>query len=341
MSGTDTSRGADVYMQRGRIRAVCAEEDVHGMACADGGMCAGGGTLRGWEVGHLAGRGRPVGVKEVRWVAVEEGTDVCGCTKEEEQQREAVNGRTGSLWRQADSRKRKSGSEQASFGAEEETAASGVLDGMRQAGDADQGVITIIPDYRLVPDVQHPGAARDVRDAMQWVIDNPKKFAFGGVTEPDLDALFVMGHSAGAMNVFTILITPELYSATLHPKIKGAVLFAGAYTFEEMPSVMTAAVEQYYGGFEHQREKLPLGLLQAASDEKIASLPRLLLGIAERDPESLVNASKNFQLALEARGLTYDKFVAAGHNHISVTFALSTGQGEEWASDVVKWIRSA
>ncbi|PBK98484.1 alpha/beta-hydrolase [Armillaria gallica] len=206
---------------------------------------------------------------------------------------------------------------------------------------ADQGFITIIPDYRLVPDVQHPEAARDVRDAMQWVVDNPEKLAFGGVTEPDLDALFVMGHSAGAMNVFTILITPELYSATLHPKIKGAVLFAGAYTFEEMPSFMTAPVEQYYGGFEHQKEKLPLGLLQAASDEKIASLPRLLLGIAERDPESLVNASKNFQLALEARGLTYDKFVAAGHNHISVTFALSTGQGEEWASDVVKWIRSA
>ncbi len=64
------------------------------------------------------------------------------------------------------------------------------------------------------------------------------------------------------------------------------MLFAGAYTFEEMPSFMTAPVEQYYGGFEHQKEKLPLGLLQAASDEKIASLPRLLLGIAERDPES-------------------------------------------------------
>ncbi|KAK0434533.1 alpha/beta-hydrolase [Desarmillaria tabescens] len=215
-----------------------------------------------------------------------------------------------------------------------------------------QGFITIIPDYRLVPSVQHPGAAQDVRDAMQWAIDNPENLAFGGATEPDLDALFVMGHSAGAMNVFTILITPELYSATLHPRIKGAVLFAGAYTFEEMPGFMTVAVEQYYGpasveqvnGHEHkgkhQREKLPLGLLQAATEEKITSLPRLLLGIAERDPDSLIDASKNFQLALEARGLTYDKFVAAGHNHISVNFAVGTGQGEEWAEDVVKWIRS-
>ncbi|KAK0453014.1 Alpha/Beta hydrolase protein [Desarmillaria tabescens] len=217
-----------------------------------------------------------------------------------------------------------------------------------------QGFITIIPDYRLVPAVQHPGAAQDVRDAMQWAIDNPENLAFGGATEPDLDALFVMGHSAGAMNVFTILISPELYSATLHPRIKGAVLFAGAYTFEEMPGFMSDAVEQYYGpasveangdsGLEHkgthQREKLPLGLLQAATEEKMTSLPKLLLGIAERDPDSLINASKNFQLALEARGLTYDKFVAAGHNHISVNFAVGTGQGEEWAEDVVKWIRS-
>ncbi|KAK0486600.1 Alpha/Beta hydrolase protein [Armillaria novae-zelandiae] len=205
---------------------------------------------------------------------------------------------------------------------------------------ADQGLITIIPDYRLVPAVQHPGAAQDVRDAMQWAVDNPEKLALGGAADPDLDALFVMGHSAGAMNMFTILITPELYSATLHPRIKGAVLFAGAYTLEEMPSFMTAAVEQYYGDFGNQKERLPLGLLRAASDEKVASLPRLLLGIAERDPESLVDASKNFQLALDARGVTYDKFVAAGHNHISVSFALSTGQGEEWASDVGKWIRS-
>ncbi|PBK62672.1 hypothetical protein ARMSODRAFT_1008163 [Armillaria solidipes] len=56
----------------------------------------------------------------------------------------------------------------------------------------------------------------------------------------------------------------------------------------------------------YQREKLvPLGLLQAATEEKIASFPRLLLGIAEPDPDSLINAS-----TLDARVLTYDKFLA-------------------------------
>ncbi|KAK0436370.1 hypothetical protein EV421DRAFT_1980663 [Armillaria borealis] len=53
--------------------------------------------------------------------------------------------------------------------------------------------------------------------------------------------------------------------------------------------------------YKHQKEKLPLGLLQAVTEEKIASFPRLLLGIAERDPDSLINAS-----TLDARVLTYD-----------------------------------
>ncbi len=54
---------ADVYMQRGRMRAVCAEEVMRGMACGDGGMYAGGRTLRsevlqGGEMAQIVGAGR-------------------------------------------------------------------------------------------------------------------------------------------------------------------------------------------------------------------------------------------------------------------------------------------
>ncbi|SJL06707.1 uncharacterized protein ARMOST_10049 [Armillaria ostoyae] len=70
------------------------------------------------------------------------------------------------------------------------------------------------------------------------------------------------------------------------------------------------------------------------------SFPGLLLDIAEQDPDSLINASKILQSTLDAHVLTYDKFLAVGHNHTSVNFALDMGQGEEWASDVVKWINS-
>ncbi|KAK0204258.1 hypothetical protein DFS33DRAFT_1454511 [Desarmillaria ectypa] len=40
------------------------------------------------------------------------------------------------------------------------------------------------------------------------------------------------------MDMFTILALPELYSPTLQPRIKGAVLLSGPYTFEDMPADM-------------------------------------------------------------------------------------------------------
>ncbi|KAK0441778.1 uncharacterized protein EV420DRAFT_1752435 [Desarmillaria tabescens] len=38
--------------------------------------------------------------------------------------------------------------------------------------------------------------------------------------------------------------------------------------------------------------------------------------------------------------VSYDEFVAKGHNHVSLMFALGTRQGEEWAEDAVKWIHA-
>ncbi len=44
------------------------------------------------------------------------------------------------------------------------------------------------------------------------------------------------------MNLFIILALRELYSPALHPRIKGAVLLSGPYTFEIMPADRKDAV---------------------------------------------------------------------------------------------------
>ncbi|KAK0442793.1 Alpha/Beta hydrolase protein [Desarmillaria tabescens] len=176
---------------------------------------------------------------------------------------------------------------------------------------ASRGFLTVVPDYRLVDSgVKFPGAAQDVGDAIQWVVDN--------LPFPDSD-IYVLGHSAGAMNMFTILNLPELYSPTLNPRIKGAVLLSGPL---------------YYGKDDKAKERVPLALLESAS---AIPTPRLLLGIGERDIPCLHPAMEKFGEALR---VSYDEFVAKGHNHLSLVFALGTGQGEEWAEDVVKWIHA-
>ncbi|KAK0229457.1 hypothetical protein EDD85DRAFT_745507, partial [Armillaria nabsnona] len=62
--------------------------------------------------------------------------------------------------------------------------------------------ITVVFAYHLVDSgVQFPGTAQDVRDAMQWVVNN--------LPFSDSD-IYILGHSVGPTNVFTILALPEL-----------------------------------------------------------------------------------------------------------------------------------
>ncbi len=201
-----------------------------------------------------------------------------------------------------------------------------------------KGFITIVPDYRLSPEVKHPEQAADIRDALLWVVENPQSLLFNGVTNPDINSLYVMGHSAGAVNVFSMLASPELYSDVLHPKIGGVILFSGAYAYDatSLPTLQASTVKEYFAG--EVTSKLPLSVLQTADANRVASFPRILLGVSERDPQSFLDGSKMFSDALVARGVKHEQFIAEGHNHLSVTFCLGTGEGEEWSADVARWI---
>lgn len=57
---------------------------------------------------------------------------------------------------------------------------------------AEQGFTTVIPDYRVFPEVRFPGFVEDAAEAMRWTVDHIAEF--GG----DPRRIIVMGHSAGA-----------------------------------------------------------------------------------------------------------------------------------------------
>ncbi|KAK0231968.1 hypothetical protein EDD85DRAFT_774662 [Armillaria nabsnona] len=183
--------------------------------------------------------------------------------------------------------------------------------------------ITIVHDYRLVDSgVQFPGAAQDVRDAIQWVIDN--------LPFPNFD-IYILGHSAEVMNILT-----ELYSPTLHSHNKGAILLSGCYMFEDVPADVKDSIRLCYDKDTEAKKRVPLALLDSAS----VPTPRLLLGIGNRDIPCLHPTMEKFSEPSKAKGVSYDEFVAQGHNHVSLVFALGTWQGEEWAEDAVKWIHA-
>ncbi|KAJ7358342.1 alpha/beta-hydrolase [Mycena albidolilacea] len=197
------------------------------------------------------------------------------------------------------------------------------------------GFITIIPDYRLAPETPYPGGAEDLRVVLEWTAS-----AAGDALGPaaDREKIFLLGHSAGGVHVMTMLFREPTVLAS--GRVKGAFIASAPtyYDFDVMDEPTARGVEAYYGA--RTVEGSPLTLFRAASEEMIRALPPLALLTCERDPEWMrVNLAESRRM-LEERGIKVPLIVAKGHNHVSITFALGTGQGEGWAEDVVRWMRA-
>ncbi|OBZ73142.1 putative carboxylesterase 7 [Grifola frondosa] len=187
---------------------------------------------------------------------------------------------------------------------------------------ANRGFIVVIPDYRLVPEAKFPEPAEDVRDAISWVVRNTEEVMQGTNLEADTENLFVMGHSAGANHVMTMLLYPGLLPHDLLARIRGVI-----------PRV-------YYGSEKDILDRMPITLLRQASDEAIQGLPDLLLMASENDPGALRAGIDEFVAELKRRlGRDVKLSLMVGHNHISPHWALWSGAGEEWAVEVTEWIK--
>ncbi|KPX73392.1 Esterase/lipase/thioesterase family protein [Pseudomonas syringae pv. maculicola] len=92
---------------------------------------------------------------------------------------------------------------------------------------AARGMVVVIADYRLYPQVRYPDFLDDSAKALAWAYKNAK--TYGG----DPDRLYVMGHSAGAYNAAMLALDPRwLAREGLAPSIlSGWIGLAGPYDF--------------------------------------------------------------------------------------------------------------
>jgi len=199
---------------------------------------------------------------------------------------------------------------------------------------AHRGFITVVPDYRLVPEVQFPAASEDVRDAVNWIFNNADAIGRGhAIPAPDVDAMFVMGHSAGAVHTKVLALYPPLRDTT-QPRLKGLIWCAGPWSFG-------ATVQGYFGSQAQQEENEPRALWNGLPDEEIGNLPDILLVRAEREPPALLISWDEMLSDIEKRrGTVPQTIISKGHNHISPNWALGSGQGEEWGEEVTKWMKA-
>jgi acetyl esterase/lipase len=93
---------------------------------------------------------------------------------------------------------------------------------------ARRGFLTIVPDYRVYPDVRYPGFLEDGARAVRWARDHAA--AHGG----DPDRVFLMGHSAGAYIAAMLALDSRwLRQVQLAPEtdVAGLVGVSGPYDF--------------------------------------------------------------------------------------------------------------
>ncbi|KAI0821730.1 alpha/beta hydrolase domain-containing protein [Trametes gibbosa] len=211
---------------------------------------------------------------------------------------------------------------------------------------AKRGIMTVIPDYRLLPAVKFPEPAEDVRDAIAWFLSNTTSVAAASPAPLTLSNpnLFIMGHSAGAHLVTSLFLLPSILPAAspIRAATRGLIPSGGVFRFDfANPVTPPGVIEQLYGSQETAQGLMPILLLQNADEALFQSLPEAFLLVSEHDPPRLVKMSEEFVKVFEGRlGKPVRYQVAAGHNHISFCLAPSTGEGEEWAVQVAEWIKS-
>ncbi|OJT12153.1 hypothetical protein TRAPUB_11302 [Trametes pubescens] len=212
---------------------------------------------------------------------------------------------------------------------------------------AKRGFLTVIPDYRLVPDVKFPGQAEDVRDAIAWFLANTAPVAAAvpsaalALSNP---SIFLMGHSAGAHIITSLFFLPSVLplASPVRAATRGLIPQGGVFRFDwEKLITRPGVLEDLYGSKETALELMPIALVEKADEALIASLPDVFVLVSERDPERLKDQTGELVKTLSTRSGKSVKYDAMkGHNHISPHWALFSGEGEEWAVQVAEWMKS-
>jgi len=147
---------------------------------------------------------------------------------------------------------------------------------------ASRGFVTIIPDYRLYPDVRFPGFLEDAAKAVGWA--HRQAAALGG----DPNKIFLMGHSAGAHIAAMLTFDPQWLAAVgLDPShhIRAMIGLAGPYDFLPLHS---ERLKDIFGPPDRLATTQPINFVTAHA-------PPVFLGAAEKD--SFVKPGNTTRLA--------------------------------------------
>lgn len=187
---------------------------------------------------------------------------------------------------------------------------------------ARHGIAGINANYRLAPEFKWPAGAEDVGGVVRWIRDNADDHGI------DADAIFLMGHSAGAVHVATYAFVERLQPSYGDDGVRGAILLSGIYSDANADTMPV-----YYG------------------DDRTLWKARLPINNVDGRPIPLLVVDAEYdRLAVQLDALALTRAVCVrdgrcprhvqvpGHNHYSMTYHFNTAD-ESLGLDILAFIR--
>lgn len=184
------------------------------------------------------------------------------------------------------------------------------------------GVVTVVENYALCPNVSIDEIVRQHRAAFSFIWRNAERFGI------DRKRIVLVGHSAGAHGVAELLGTdwPGEYGLPAQPYV-GAVAVSGVYDLRPLPHTFLApelgiSIEQAEALSPHLR--IPTNLVP------------LLLPYGLQEPDEFQRQTVDYAAACAARSPTVE-LMALAFDHFNILDELAEGTGPI-VNQVLEWL---
>lgn len=175
---------------------------------------------------------------------------------------------------------------------------------------ASRGIVAVVADYRLYPQVRYPLFLQDAARAVAWTKAHIREFS------GNPQRLYLMGHSSGGYNAAMLALDGDLLAAAgMSPKdLRGWIGLAGPYDFLPIENPAVRPVFFWPNSppqsqpINHVSRDAPPALLIAASEDELVNPTRNTSGLAHK---------------LRAAGVPVQDFYYSRPNHITLVATLS------------------
>jgi acetyl esterase/lipase len=174
---------------------------------------------------------------------------------------------------------------------------------------AAQGFLTLVPDYRLYPEVRFPDFIQDGAQAVRWAVDNAARL--GG----DPERIVLVGHSAGAYNAAMLALDRRyLQAAGVKPSaIRAFAGLSGPYAFLPLDGPIT---RQTFGEAPDLQATQPTTFARADA-------PPVFLATGDKDTTVYPRNTRKLAAALRTAGARVEERHYPGLDHAGTVLALS------------------